>query len=67
MTAAAKKLDYLIDGQAIKVRIYRKDGETRASFSGFDIAPGAILDLRTVANAAYMFDEIARIMIAEDV
>lgn len=67
MTDSAKKLDYLIDGQAIKVRIYRKDGEMRAAFSGFEVAPGTVFNLRTVANLEYMFDEIARIMIADDV
>ena len=58
----AEKLDYFVDGQALKVRVYERGGENVASFTGLEIAPGRILDLETVSALAQAFDEIARIM-----
>jgi hypothetical protein len=55
----AEKIDFLALGQAIKVRIYEKSGNDVASFSGFEIKPGQIIQKADIEIIRQMFNEIA--------
>ena len=55
----AEKIDFLALDQAIKVRIYEKDGNNVALFSGFEIKPGQIIQKSDIEIIRQMINEIA--------
>jgi hypothetical protein len=55
----AEKLDFLVLGQAVKVRIYEKAGNNVALFSGFEIKPGQIIQKSDIEIIRQMINEIS--------